>query len=169
MFSSVSALCGLLLYKAGEHAELFGRLSAEQSELVCISDAWPVEGEPKVGTSAEDVDASASVEVRVGIGFGPCGLLVLNKGKVVFAVAHDGTVDNLTCLDASWSACEQLQVDTQLGVGVEMIKIVHIEDFKAMGPELCHNHTGQDLSDSNLGGKGNKTLSDPRRRWKSLF
>ena len=143
----MSALCGLLLYKVCDHAGLFDRLSAELGELVGVPDAWAIEGEPKVRVSADDVDAGASVEVWVGIGFVPCGLVVLNKGKVVFTVSRDGAVDNLTRLDASWSACEQLQVDTQLGVGVEMIKIIHIYDFKAMGPELCHNHTGQDSND----------------------
>ena len=81
----MSALCGLLLYKACDHAKLFDRLSAELGELVGVPDAWAIEGEPKVRVSADDVDAGASVEVWVGIGFGfvSAGIGLVKKASKV--------------------------------------------------------------------------------------
>ena len=128
---TVTPLGLLLLSEAiGESArhlrELVGSPAAELSEGEPLVELRSAEGgvERSVGL-AIDVDVASHVNVRVAHGEGPSHPVgvVLYEEEVVLGIACDGPVEIASDAEAPRLACEQLEVDARLGVGVYLLSL----------------------------------------------
>ena len=132
--------------QVADNPELLGSLKAEVLEGELLRELRSVEGWIECTVVfAVHVDVCTFIHVRISLHHLILLLLgvVLHECEVVFAVVRDGSVQILAHAQASRLAGKQLEVDSQLCVGVE-IMIRHNYSlsgyalrFDERGPPFC--------------------------------